>query len=660
MTQAADSPGARSSLAYWARVSRPPQAPPLAREFVPAHDSGSAMNPAEAGEPGRPRKRRLSYALVLTPLLIGNALMLTLCLLGLYVLSATRAYVGGESHWSKGRAQAVKHLRAFAISGEPAQLQRFQEALEPALGDREARLELDRPSPDLNRVRAAFLRGGNDAEDIPAMIRLYRCCGRNELMQASVQAWQSADALIAELQTIAGQLNALHAQDDARPAAERAQLLLAIDRLESELLGLERQFSQALGEASRATYRTLALAIGLTALLLTLTAYVLARAGLRRQARYELALEQANQRWSLAAQSDGLGLFEWRSAGDRVLLDARACAIYGLAGEPQGLDLPRSQLRALVDPEDVQALQQALDQALASDQPFFRHCFRIALAGSESPRHLEVTGLMRNGDGAARDERRMVGVIKDVSARLRQTKLELDKAAAERSAAARMEFLSRLSHELRTPLNAVLGFSELLRLDPAERLSQGQARRIELIEAAGRHLLHLVDDVLDITSIDSGRFHLERRPTPLAPALAAAVALVSAEQQAQEVELELPPLPASLRVLADDQRLVQVLANLLSNACKYNRRGGRVRVSLRPRENGRLDIAIEDQGPGLDEAEQAQLFQPFKRLPATAHLPGTGLGLSIVKLLVEQMGGRVTVSSRPGEGAVFTLELELA
>ena len=614
-------------------------------------------------EPAAPssRKRRLSYALVLTPLLIGNALMLALCLLGFYVLSATRAYVGGESQWSKGRAEAVKHLRAYAASGAPAQLLRFQKALQIPLGDRAARLELDKPAPDLRLATAAFERGGNAAADIPGMIRLYRWAGRSELMQASVKAWERGDAHIFRLQAMGEQLQQLHAQPGL-PSGDRsariAVLLFAIDELDNELLGLERQFSQALGEASRSTYLALALAIGLTALLLTLTAYALARSGLRRQARYEAALEEANQRWSLAAQSDGLGLFEWQQRSDRVLLDARACAVYGLACGPEGLNLARSQLHAQVDPDDIPALELQLDQTLASAAPSFRHHFRIRVHGTAGTlRHVEVSGLMLGG--AARDEPRMVGVIKDVSARLHQAQLELEIAAAERSAAARMEFLSRLSHELRTPLNAVLGFSELMLLDQADALSPNQQRRVQLIGGAGRHLLRLVDDVLDISSIDSGHFSVERRPTPLAPVLASAAALVASEVQAHDIQLALEAPPASLSVLADEQRLGQVLANLLSNACKYNRYGGRVRVRTEV-QGDEVQIAIEDQGQGLDAAEQAQLFQPFKRLPATAHLGGTGLGLSIVKLLMEQMGGTVSVSSQPGMGSVFTLTLRAA
>jgi signal transduction histidine kinase len=615
----------------------------------------SAMTLIEPSTPS-PGRRRLAYALVLTPLLIGNAVMLVLCLLGFHVLSATRAYVGGESHWSKARAQAVRHLHAYALDGSPQRWRQFEQALQVPLGDRAARLELDRPEADLQRAAEGLARGGNAAADIPGMIRLYRWFGRSELMADSVHAWRRGDELIDQLQDMGRRLHQL--RPDGQRRADITALLLAMDELDMELLSLERQFSQALGQASRATYETLAWLIGLTALLLTLTASVLARAGLRRQRRDETALMDANRRWSLAAQSDGLGVFEWMQRDDRVMLDARACAVYGLASGPEGLSIERSQVRALVEQEDILPLQQDLDHVLESSARMFRHRFRIRPPGSQALRHIEITGVMHGS--VAKGDRRMVGVIKDVSAQVLQGQMALDKAAAERSAAARMEFLSRLSHELRTPLNAVLGLSELMMLDRADALTPGQQRRVQLIGDAGRHLLRLVDDVLDISSIDAGRFSVDLAPVPLAAALNAAAALVDSEAQAQAVEIVLAPTePAGLRVLADEQRLGQVLTNLFSNACKYNRHGGRMSVRATQQQDW-VRIEVEDQGAGIAPAEQAQLFQPFKRLPDTAHLQGTGLGLSIVKLLVEQMGGSVELSSTPGRGSVFTVLLRSA
>ena len=611
----------------------------------------------------RPNARRLRQTLVVLPLVVGNAVMLALCLLGFQVLSATRAYVGGESLWSKGRSIAMEQLRDYARTGDVRHLAAYQQALDAPLGDREARLEMEKPNPDEDKIRRGFERGGLSPEDIPGMIGLYRWFGDTQLMSDSKQAWRMADVRILMLRSVGSQLEQLYtASTDANERAVRiAESLQALDSLEPELRSLERRFSQALGDASRSTFRMLSLFIGLSTLALTLTAFLLVRHGMLRQRRYETELEDANRRWSLAAEGDGLGIFEWKLHDDMVNLDANACAAYGLDGASEGRAVPRNRLRELIHPDDVEQLRSMLDE-VAQHGEMFRHRYRIQPANQvdgEAPRIVEITSVMR-GTMAAGD-RRMIGVVRDVSARVRQERAEMDRATAERTADARMEFLSRLSHELRTPLNAVLGFSDLLTLDPAEPLTQRQSQRVQLIADAGRHLLRLVDDVLDISGIDSGQLSVARVATPLAPVLAAAAALTSAEQQEFDVRLEVGDLPPGLAVWADAHRLGQVLANLLSNGFKYSRPEGSVRIEvLQQMDKGRslVRIDVRDQGPGLDGAEIAQLFQAFKRLPGATHRRGTGLGLTIVKLLAEQMGGTVGVTSTLGEGSVFSVTLE--
>jgi signal transduction histidine kinase len=609
--------------------------------------------------------RRLRQALVVSPLLVGNAVMLALCLLGFQVLSATRAYVGGESHWSKGRTQAVQQLREYARTGDRGHLQAYKAALDAPLGDREARLEMEKPEPDPARISQGFIRGGVSPEDVPAMARLYRWFGDSQLMSDSVTAWRVADVRILMMQTIGARLETYYAQrgDGAAADPEIAEAVQSLDSLEAELRALELKFSSALGEASRSTFRILSLLIALSTLTLTLTTFVLVRHGMQQQRRYELALEDANKRWSLAADGEGLGLFEWRPREDTVHMDANARVVYGLDADPEAGPVPRAELRQLILPEDEALLRAKLEQAVSKGE-VFHHLYRIRPPrhqADESERYVEVNSVMRGT--VAGGDRRMIGIVRNVSTRIRQEQAELDRATAERTATARTEFLSRLSHELRTPLNAVLGFSDLLVLDPAEPLTPRQLQRVQLITDAGRHLLHLVDDVLDISGIDSGRLSVERVATPLGPVLQAAAVLASAEQQEFGIRLEIAELPQGTAVWGDARRLGQVLANLLSNGFKYNRPGGIVKVDVQHRVldgRQRIRIDVHDQGSGLDEDQLQQLFQAFKRLPGAAHRRGTGLGLTIVKLLVEQMGGSIEVSSTVGEGSVFSVTLEAA
>lgn len=252
----------------------------------------------------------------------------------------------------------------------------------------------------------------------------------------------------------------------------------------------------------------------------------------------------------------------------------------------------------------------------------------------------------------ARDE---LGLLAE---RLQNASLLLATRAAEAQAASRAksDFLSRTSHELRTPLNAILGFAQLLAVDlPAEP----SAGKVGHILKAGRHLLKLIDEVLDIARIEAGQLKLECVPVPLAPLLAEAHALVLPLAAQNGVVLELPP-PGNSAVLGDRQRLLQVLLNLLSNAIKYNRRGGWVRLALHEGPAA-LVLDVRDSGPGIAPALLPRLFTPFDRLEATLHgAEGTGLGLTVSRQLIEGMGGTISVESQLGVGSVFSVQLPLA
>ena len=260
----------------------------------------------------------------------------------------------------------------------------------------------------------------------------------------------------------------------------------------------------------------------------------------------------------------------------------------------------------------------------------------------------------RTADGVVR-----TGVIFDVTERHEAAELRAERDRAEAARRATAGLLARLSHELRTPLNAVLGFAQLLERDPTLGPRQ-QTFAAESLRA-GRLLLALVDDVLDLGRAESGAFALQPAPVDPAEPLALSHSLLAALAADHAVQVTLPagPLP---RVQADAQRLRQVLTNLLSNAIKYNRRGGWVRVQVHAdTAPGAVLIEVADSGPGLDEAQQARLFQPFERLGAEhGTVAGTGLGLALSQQLARAMGGDITVHSTPGEGACFRLRLPAA
>ena len=226
---------------------------------------------------------------------------------------------------------------------------------------------------------------------------------------------------------------------------------------------------------------------------------------------------------------------------------------------------------------------------------------------------------------------------------------------------AKIDFLSRMSHELRTPLNAILGFSQLLEI---ERLSGGQRESVEQISLAGRHLLELVNEVLDISRIDSGNIALTPEPLAVDELLREALDLIRPLADARHIDLIAGPgcQAAGHHVLADRQRLRQVLLNLLSNAVKYNRPAGRVFLDGAPAPDGRhFRLSVRDTGVGIGAEQLPRLFTPFERLGAEkTDVEGSGMGLALSKGLVESQRGEIGVESTPGQGSTFWVDLPVA
>ena len=240
----------------------------------------------------------------------------------------------------------------------------------------------------------------------------------------------------------------------------------------------------------------------------------------------------------------------------------------------------------------------------------------------------------------------------------RQERLTEARLEAERANRAKSEFLSRMSHELRTPLNAILGFGQLLEMD---ELTEHQQDAVRQILKGGGHLLSLINEVLDIARIEVGRMQLSLEPVAVDELVADAAGLVRplADQRGVAIEI-LDAVEGERFVIADRQRLQQVLLNLLSNAVKYNRERGMVRCSIRDVEGGRLRVDVEDQGMGIPAEELARLFVPFERLGVEkSGVEGTGLGLALSKQLVDAMGGTLEVESVPGEGSTFSVRLPI-
>jgi EAL domain-containing protein (putative c-di-GMP-specific phosphodiesterase class I)/signal transduction histidine kinase/DNA-binding NarL/FixJ family response regulator len=254
---------------------------------------------------------------------------------------------------------------------------------------------------------------------------------------------------------------------------------------------------------------------------------------------------------------------------------------------------------------------------------------------------------------------RVITMYEDITDRKRdQIALLEAKTLAEKASQAKSEFLSSMSHELRTPLNAILGFSQLFEKNKnIDKDLQFNARRIN---HAGKHLLTLIDEILDLSRIESGEVELSMEPVPLVNVIKDSITWVSAQAKSRQIKIQFDPvLLAGVLVEADAIKLKQVFLNLLTNAVKYNKKGGSVKVNFKKLKNGFVRIGINDTGAGIAKDRLDDLFQPFNRLGAeSSGTEGTGIGLVITRKLVRLMNGQLIVESTPGKGSIFWVELQ--
>jgi signal transduction histidine kinase/ActR/RegA family two-component response regulator len=245
---------------------------------------------------------------------------------------------------------------------------------------------------------------------------------------------------------------------------------------------------------------------------------------------------------------------------------------------------------------------------------------------------------------------------------LEEANQELERAIGEARSAdqAKSAFLSSMSHELRTPLNAILGFAQILGSDALPASDEQKREFAGHIVKAGRHLLTLINEILDLAKVESGAVTLSIEPVGVGELLAECRAMIGPLAASRGIRV-LFPAPDECMVLADRTRLKQVLLNLLSNAVKYNREGGAVMLACAPGAPGRIRLSVQDTGLGLRQDQLDVLFQPFNRLgQENGTQEGTGIGLVVTRRLVELMGGEIGVSSSPGVGSVFSIELDAA
>lgn len=286
---------------------------------------------------------------------------------------------------------------------------------------------------------------------------------------------------------------------------------------------------------------------------------------------------------------------------------------------------------------------------------------------------IEMTGLRKGGTEFSieasiaswvSDERLyFMGIVRDASDRkLIEQQMREAKDAADAANLAKSDFLSSMSHELRTPMNSILGFGQLLQTNPEEPLSETQTECVDQVLNAGRHLLGLINEVLDLAKIEAGRLNVTLEKVSAAKVVKESIELIGSLASKRDISVELGCAESDIPpIVADYTRLRQVLLNVMSNAIKYNREHGTVTLMCRKNDDGFLSIGVTDTGNGIPEKLRDEVFRPFQRLGAEERgIEGTGIGLAITRQLVELMNGRIDFESSVGVGTTFWIDLPIA
>ena len=371
--------------------------------------------------------------------------------------------------------------------------------------------------------------------------------------------------------------------------------------------------------------------------------------------RAEEALRQSEERWKLALDSSGDGVWEWNLETGSETFSPRFAEMYGFTVD-EIVALPEPFVTR-IHPDDEALRRQHRDEHLAGRTPRYLSEHRVRCKDG-SWKWVLARGMVIKRD-AQGQPLRMIVTHTDITRAKDAEALRRARDRAESADRAKTELLSHVSHELRTPLNGVLGFAQLL--EQAPDLPESYRPWVARILSSGRHLVGVVDDLLDLSSAQSGGMRLSVQPLDPVSVLQDAWSMLA--ERAREAGISYVASwrdGKDLAVLADRQRLRQVFANLLSNAIKYNHAGGRVEVSA-ARASARVELKIVDTGLGMDDVQLERIFQPFERLGAeVSSIPGTGLGLALSRQLVVSMGGEIRVTSERGRGTIFTVALPAA
>ncbi len=583
-----------------------------------------------------------------TLLAVLAAFTLTVCLLLLStwacvrVLSGARAYVAGEGLYSKAQKNAVYFLELYVSTGNDDWFSRFEQALRVPEGDRDARLQLERPHPDWNAVRRGFIQGGNSPDDVDDLIFVFRRMRNTSYVSAAVSIWMQADAEIARLRGLGERIHAQRSTAANLPAFS-SSAAGDIERLNSRLTALEDLFSATLGAGARSTGRTLLIAI----VLLAIALWAIGVLTLRR-----LLLAFTRERETLRATIGNapLGIVLVDAPSGRIRMgNPHAWQLLGERPEGQAhADFATGSRARNLDNIPLRQSEYPVAKALAGELVPAQSLQWVRPDGVTVCLRVSAAPIRRRGDivGA-------VAIFADISEeRAFEEALVRQSRELARSNADLEQFAYTASHDLQEPLRNIAIFSQLLAQDYAGRLGSDADGIIQIITGSVARMNLLIRDLLAYSRVGNADA-APMQPVNLNQTLEWARGNLRAKIRDSQTTIHAGELPT---VQGDQVQLVQVFQNLIDNAIKYA--GGKqpvVRISAE-RVAGEWSITVADNGEGIDPHHHQQIFGVFKRLHGR-EVPGTGIGLALVKRVVERHGGKIRVESAEGEGAAFIFTL---
>jgi len=621
---------------------------------------GFVFRRSQPGVRAEPRGRRVAasvrargFRLIATTFISLLLVSLAASWAAIGVVNSLRAYGVGEGRYSKGQKIAVIDLNRYIYSGDPRDYAAFLTALAVPQGDRAARVALQSRPVDIQAARAGFLQGNNHPDDVESLISLFRRFDWWGPFAKAIADWTEGDRLVSLLADEGDRIRRMMAAGALTPQSRAAEFA-TIEWLDDQLTDRENTFSTHMGEGARTATALVVGGVGGTTVLLWAIGMAFAGRLFRQQLTLDRQLSASEQRFRDYAEvaSD----WYWEIDDERRITYVSERFFAATGADPAsvlGRDAAEFVLEHSSGTENEEQLR---DLSLQLPMRGLRLRYLRAagdvryLSLSAKPYRDEVGGFL-GYRGVGSD---VTSAVEDAMV-LREAKERADLANRAKS-----EFLANMSHELRTPLNAIIGFSDVIQ---QQMLGPDASGRYESyvgdINNSGRHLLSIINDILDLSKIEAGREELSISDIGLDEIVASTETLFAGrfEQADLKLTIEMPTPTPTLSV--DARKMKQCLANLLSNALKFTPVGGVVRVAAKLELDGGVTIAVHDTGIGIAAKHIPTALAPFGQVesPFRRVHNGTGLGLPITRALIELHGGNLALESELGMGTIVTLTI---